>query len=186
MTLTRELLADGYQRGLMPTEIAAELGFTRSYIQRETDRYGLRPEYERVRAERDAARVAAQKARREAARVAQLRREHERWRKTCLGTRAKHARVVEVEGAAVKPVERAMRSAWLAANNDQRSDGTANTELAVWIREFLAETDKRHVFDRRAWTEWAHDKEHVRLRTGTQVGARIAFDDTLMALFEAP
>ena len=189
--LTRELLADCYKRGMLPPEVAAKAGCTPAHVRAQTDLYGLRPELDRVRADRAVVR-AAQKAEREAAKEAakdarkraQLRNEREQWLETCRANYAKYEPVVSAQETGDRSIHRTARAAWVASEDKCRSDGTPNAELMVWLREFIADTGIRHKFAHGKWGAWAKDKPHVRLKTANQVRWRVIFDTRLQDLFD--
>ena len=182
--LTRELLADAYRRGLTPVQISAEVGCSAAHVLERTTRFGLRPEYERVVADLEAERVEAKAAAKDALKRAQLRNERERWLETCRANYAKWEPIVSVQETGPTSIHRTARAAWVASVDKCRSDGTTNTELAVWMREFIADTGITHKFTHGLWAEWAADKPHVRLKTANQVRWRVIFDKRLQDLFD--
>ena len=184
MKLTKELLADGYRRGLNPPQIAAEAGCTRSHVMERTDRFGLRPEYELMMADRADARLALKAAQKERERRNSLRRERERWLETCDRVRAKWEPVVSANYSGGSAMSRIARNAWVASQDECRSDGTTNQELMVWLREFIVDVGVSHKFAQSKWTEWAKARPDVRLKTSSQVRVRIAFDPRLQDLFD--
>lgn len=184
MRVTQELLADAYRRGLMPVEIAAEVGCTAAHVLERTSRFGLRAEYQRVADARKAEREAAKGAARDARKVAQLRNEREQWLETCRANKAKYEPVVSVQETGDRSIHRTARAAWVASRDECRSDGTPNAELMVWMREFIADTGIRHKFTHGLWAAWAADKPHVRLKTANQVRWRVIFDTRLQDLFD--
>ncbi len=158
MRVTQELLADAYRRGLTPVEIAAEVGCTAAHVLERTSRFGLRAEYQKVADARKAEREAAKEGAKAARKRAQLRNEREQWLETCRANYAKYEPVVSVQETGDRSIHRTARAAWVASRDECRSDGTPNAELAVWLREFIADTGITHKFAHGKWSEWAKDK----------------------------
>ena len=150
---------------------------------------------DRVRADR-AAVLAAQKADRErrvaegkaAKRLERQKAERSGWLAMCARTRTRWLARLQTDAASKaggdRAAFRAARHAWLASDDKTRSDGTTNVELAVWLREFIADTGITHKFAHGKWSAWAKDKPHVRLKTANQVRWRVIFDTRLQDLFD--